>query len=151
MSEQSDQSGPAPQYPQYPSGGPGGLPYAPPAGLSGPPATGPGGPDGPPTRNGMGIAALVLGVVGLLIVAFTGLGVLLALVGLVLGIVAWARAGRLHRAKGVAIAGTVVSALVLVGGFALIAAEVGHADNACKGTPKHTSAYTQCIKDNSKL
>jgi hypothetical protein len=43
------------------------------------------------------------------------LGILLALVGLLLGIIAWSTAGKNNRPKGVAIAATIVGALAMVG------------------------------------
>ncbi len=68
---------------------------------------------GPQPTNGLAIAALVLGIVSVLIVwiPFVGLfGTLLAIVGLVLGILALRRAG----GKGLAIGGIVTSGISLV-------------------------------------
>lgn len=45
------------------------------------------------------------------------LGIVLALAGLTLGIVAWATAGKNDRPKGMSIAATIVASLALVGGI----------------------------------
>ncbi len=49
------------------------------------------------------------------------LALLLAMVGLVLGIVAWSKAGKTNRPKGMAIAATIVSALALLVAIAMSA------------------------------
>ncbi|MEV5749943.1 DUF4190 domain-containing protein [Actinoallomurus sp. NPDC052308] len=64
----------------------------------------------PPQRRGLGIAALVLGIAGLLTLALCGVGVILALVGLLIGIVAVVR----RNGRGMAVAGVVLSALTLL-------------------------------------
>ena len=62
--------------------------------------------------GGMAITALVLGILGLLLAAVC-VGVLPALVGLILGIVALVKAGKVGRPKGVAITGTALSGAAL--------------------------------------
>ncbi len=80
----------------------------------------PAGPSGP--RNGMGTAALVLGIIGL-VLALVVLGGLLGIVAVILGIVAL---GRVRRGeannRGVAIAGIVTGALAIVLAGVILAA-----------------------------
>jgi hypothetical protein len=80
-------------------------------------------PSARPRRNGMGTAALVIGVVALVLVAlllFAPLGALLGLVALVLGIVGLIRANRGEADnRGQAVAGLVTGALALVIGLFL--------------------------------
>ncbi|WP_327048250.1 DUF4190 domain-containing protein [Microbispora sp. NBC_01189] len=92
--------GPLPPPPWGP-GGPGGGPWGP---------GGPGGgPDGSP-GGGLGTAALVLGICSLVLLLFCGAGTVLAVVGLVIGIVAITR----NSNRGRATAGVVLNALTLV-------------------------------------
>jgi hypothetical protein len=65
------------------------------------------GEQGPKPSNGLAIASLVLGIVGIVPL----LGVITSLVGLILGIIALAKA---KDKKGMAVAGTTVSACMLV-------------------------------------
>jgi hypothetical protein len=85
-------------------------------------------PTGRPRRNGMGTAALVIGVVALVLVVlllFAPLGALLGLVALVLGIVGLIRANRGDADnRGQAVAGLVTGALALVIGL-FLAVSVG--------------------------
>lgn len=141
MSEQPDRQGgyeaPQDQGPVFSQGagyGPHGGSYGP-GFVVYPPTTRP--------RNGMGIAAMVLGIVALVTVVI-GIGIPVAAVGLVLGIIAWARAGGRGLPKGQAIAGVILSALVLVGGGALYTVAF-HLESACQG--QTDSSYDQCIKD----
>jgi hypothetical protein len=69
----------------------------------------------PPPRRGLGIAALVLGIASLLTLVLCGFGVLLALAGLVIGIIAIVR----RNGRGMAVAGVLLSALTLVLSIAL--------------------------------
>jgi hypothetical protein len=159
VSEQPDPQGPGeippeqvPTIPTYPSGGSGDLPYAPPAyPAAGPGGFAPAGADGPAERSGMGLAALIVAIVAVPAFFFNGIGILLALIALVLGIIAWARAGKRNRRTGMAIAAVIVSAVVLVVGIVLVVVETNHITKACAGVPKGTNAYTQCAKNNSKL
>lgn len=85
-----------------------------------PPAYGPAPPVAP--KNGMGIAALVLAVVGLLGVATVFAPITLGVVAVILGIVGRARAKRgIADNGGVAIAGIVLGALAIIVGLAFIA------------------------------
>ncbi|MFC4536263.1 DUF4190 domain-containing protein [Sphaerisporangium dianthi] len=97
-------------YGEQPPGGqpPGGYPPGgqPPYGA--PPYQAPYGKR--PAGGGLGTAALVLGIVSLFLLLICGLGVLTAIVGLIIGIVAVAK----HSNRGRAIAGIVLSALTLV-------------------------------------
>lgn len=71
-------------------------------------------PAAPKATNGLGIAALILGVLGLIgaFIPILGIGAgFLAFIGLVLGIIALFLKGK---AKGIAIAGTVISGVALI-------------------------------------
>src|SRR5215207_2909656 len=85
-------------------------------------------PTARPRRNGMGTAALVIGVVALVLVVlilFAPLGALLGLVALALGIVELVRANRGQADnRGQAVAGLVTGALALVIGL-FFAASIG--------------------------
>lgn len=76
---------------------------------------GPGWPTGPTRpRNGMGTAALVLGIIGFLL-AIVVVGGLLGIVAVVLGVVALGRVRRGEATnRGVAVAGIVTGALAIV-------------------------------------
>ena len=80
-------------------------------------------PTARPRRNGMGTAALVIGVVALVLVVlllFAPIGALLGLVALILGIVGLVRANRGQADnRGQAVAGLVTGALALVVGVFL--------------------------------
>ncbi|WP_353828739.1 DUF4190 domain-containing protein [Agromyces sp. SYSU T0242] len=92
-----------------------------------------------PQRNGLGIAALVVGIVAAVLavipVAWIA-GIVLAVIGLVLGIIALTRA---DRQKGVATAGTVVSAAALV---LAVVFGVLYATGALGGSPAPTASPT---------
>lgn len=78
----------------------------------------------PPTqpRNGLGIAALVIGILAIPAALLMGGGIPLGIVALVLGIVGWRRSKRGEATNGgVAIAGIVLGALGIVVSVALIA------------------------------
>ncbi|MGW4644242.1 DUF4190 domain-containing protein [Sphaerisporangium sp. NPDC004334] len=95
---------------QPPYGGP--PPGTPPGGTppyGTPPYQGPYG-ERPPGGGGLGTAALVLGIISLFLLLICGLGVLTAIAGLIVGIVAVAK----NRNRGRAIAGIVLSALAIV-------------------------------------
>lgn len=115
-------------YPPGPAQGPAG-PYGPyPGAYPAPPMPYTGYPVAPPVapRNGMGIAALVTAVIGV-VTSFTVIGgVLLGLVAVVLGIIA---RGRVKRGEadngGVALAGVIVGAVAIVLGVAFAALWIG--------------------------
>lgn len=128
---------PPPPYP-YPAGPYPGVGYPPPppqpyAGWT-PPPTGP--------KNGLGIASLVIAIVGLVLVWSVFGGVILGTVAIVIGFVAH---GRVRRGEanngGVAIAGIVLGVLALVGGLAFIAIWVG-VFNQVGG-----SSYVDCLRN----
>lgn len=106
-----------------PAPGPGQPPAYPQPGVTGYPT--PGGQPGwaaqtAPPRNGLGIAALVLGILSIPFALSGFLGIILGAIGLILGIVALNRAKRGEATnRGVATAGTVLSALGVVFGIAM--------------------------------
>jgi len=115
-------SAPQPAYgaPQQPYGGQPQQPYggqqAPyGAAPSGAPAYGQS-PQSPQGGNGLGIASIVVGGVGLLL-SFIGFGVILAIVGLVLGIIALVKK---KGARMLALIGTIVSGLGVLIGLAVV-------------------------------
>jgi len=108
---------PAPPPPGYPPPPPGGYPPAPGAyGGYGTPGYGPPPGYGAPRQgNGLAVAALVLGIAGVVTALFL-LGGLLGIVGLILGIVAIQRARQNQGAgQAMAVVGTVLSGLAIVG------------------------------------
>jgi hypothetical protein len=104
-----------PQYPQY-GAYPGSYPPPPPPPYAGytPPTTAP--------KNGLGIAALVTAIIGLLTVFG---GIILGVVAVILGFLGWGRAKRGEATNGgVAIAGIVLGFLGIVVSIAVIALAV---------------------------
>ena len=95
---------------------PPGDPYAPPAPGYGYAYAPPPAPTAPPT-NGLGVAALVVGVIALLICWVPVIGVLVGLAALGLGIGGWVRGRRTGGGIGLAVAGTVLGALAVVLGI----------------------------------
>jgi hypothetical protein len=101
-------------YPYRPAASPGGYPLPPPYGGYPPQAAAP--------RNGLGITALVLAVVGLLGVATVFAPIALGIAAVVFGFIGHARAKRgIANNGGVAIAGIVLGGLAVVVGLAFIA------------------------------
>jgi uncharacterized protein DUF4190 len=101
-------------YRHQPAAFPGGYPPPPPYGGYPPQAAAP--------KNGLGIASLVLAVIGLLSVATVFAPIALGIVAVVLGFLAHARAKRGTADNGgVAIAGIVLGGLAVVVGVAFIA------------------------------
>ena len=110
----TSQTGPPYPYPYQPAASPGGYPLPPPYGGYPPRAAAP--------RNGLGIASLVLAVIGLLSVATVFAPIALGLVAVIFGFLGHARAKRgTANNGGVAIAGIVLGALAIVVGLAFIA------------------------------
>lgn len=108
----------APAY--LPAGGAGGAastpPVAPAAGVpSGYPPY-PGGPMTPPRAQGLAVTALVLGIAAFLSAWIPFLGLVIALVGLVFGVLALTK----RQPKGLAATGTVVSGLATVWGIVVV-------------------------------
>jgi len=103
---------PGPGAPERPAP-PYGAPYGVPSGVS---------PSGRP-RNGLGTAALVLGIIALIGFWTVILGIVLGLLALVFGIIGRKRANRREATNGgVALAGAIIGAIALAGGIAIIAA-----------------------------
>jgi hypothetical protein len=101
-------------YPYQPAAFPGGYPLPPPYGGYPPRAAVP--------KNGLGIASLVLAVIGLLSVATVFAPIGLGVVAVILGFLGHARAKRgTANNGGVAIAGIVLGGLAVVVGLAFIA------------------------------
>jgi hypothetical protein len=79
-----------------------------------------GAPGGQPEGNGMAVAGLVLGIIGLVFCWVPFLGWILALLGIIFGGLGQGRANRIGgRGKGLAVAGLVCGTLGLVLGVAL--------------------------------
>ncbi|MCO6009069.1 DUF4190 domain-containing protein [Actinoallomurus purpureus] len=66
--------------------------------------------EAPPQRRGLGIAALVLGIASILTLLLCGLGAILAVAGLIVGIIAVVQ----RNGRGMAVAGLILSAVTLV-------------------------------------
>src|SRR4051812_32895976 len=76
-----------------------------------------------PARNGFGTAALVLGIVGLILFWTIILGVILGVLAIVFGVLGRKRASRREATNGgVALAGAILGGVALAGSIALIAA-----------------------------
>ncbi|WP_034268468.1 DUF4190 domain-containing protein [Actinospica robiniae] len=144
----SDQWGNAPQEPQPTGSLPqysGGYAYPGDGGLGGYPEI-----SGPPRTSKLAISSLVLGIVSLPAIAI-GIGPLLALVGLILGIIGIVGARRKNLKRGIGIAGIILSAVGLIAGTLLLVA-AANAANSCKSVDRNdNAAYTQCVKDHLKL
>jgi hypothetical protein len=145
---------PAPPPAGYPAAGypPPGQPAVPPPPVGYPAPTYapvPGQPVQRPGHGGLAITALVFAVAAGLLFWLPFLGVILALVGLVLGIIAWATAGKNGRPKGLAIAATIVSTLALLAGVAVTAFVMffGDAIIDCSDPDLTPDEQTQCIED----
>lgn len=139
--------------PSYGQGAPAYGQPAYPQAAYGQPAYGQGGygydePPPPPKTNGLAIAALVLGIIGLLLcwIPFLGLG--LGVVAIILGLLGLRRR---PAGKGMSIAGLVLGALAVVGGILIlivvnflvsVAEECENQTGATSG-----SAFQQCVAD----
>ena len=130
-------------YPPAPYGG-GGYPPPPPQPYAGytPPPTGP--------RNGLGVASLVIAIVGLLSSFSVAGGVILGIVAVIIGFVA---RGRVRKGEanngGVALAGIVLGFVAMIAGLAFIAIWVGVFNEVGAGN------YIDCLQnagqDQSKI
>ena len=151
MSDQPPHDRPDQGGPPYQSPGGGDVPPPggawPPPGQGQPPYQGQpyGQPYGAPPKNGMGTAALVLGIIGVVLaVLFFPLGILLGVVAAVLGYLGRKKAARREATnRGQATAGLVLGLVaILVGG--LIAAFVGTflAENS-----DEISNLSECVTD----
>lgn len=119
----------------YPPGPyPGGYPPVPP-----PYGDYPFGPTAP--RNGLGVAALVIGIVALISSFSVAGGVILGLVAVILGIAGRARARRGEATNGgVALAGVVIGVVAIIAGLAFTALWVGLFRNVGAGD------YFDCLQ-----
>lgn len=123
-----------------------------PAGQGGYPAyAGQGGYDRPAPKNGVGIAALVIGILALLS-GFFLIGGLLGLVAIVLGVIGSRRAKRgLATNRGMAITGIVLGALGVVGAVVAIAigsffaTRVSDCNTYIENNDQ--AGYQQCLED----
>lgn len=105
---------------------------------------------GPPRNSKLAVTSLVLGIVSLPAIVI-GIGPLIALVGLILGIIGVAGARRKNLKRGIGIAGIIVSVVSLIAGALLILAAT-NAANSCKSVDRNdNSAYTKCVKDHLRL
>ncbi|HEV2640500.1 MAG TPA: DUF4190 domain-containing protein [Actinocrinis sp.] len=100
-----------------------------------------------PARNGMAIAALTLGIIGL-VTSFFLIGGALGIVGLILGIISLRTAKRTGAGRGMAIGGIItsaiamaVSAAVLILGFWVL----NKAQN-CVQYQNDSTQYSQCLR-----
>ena len=77
------------------------------------------------------------------------LGILLALVGLVLGIITWSTAGKKRLSKGMPVAATIVSVLALLGGVTVTALVVWLADDvvACSDSSLTPDQQQRCLEN----
>src|SRR5579875_3449084 len=69
-----------------------------------------------PARSGLSLASMILGIIGLVTSCF-GIGILIGLVGLILGIIAFVRINkdpRVHSGMGFAIAGIATGSVALI-------------------------------------
>lgn len=107
-------------------------------------------PDGRPGRNGFGIAALLLGIVSLPGAFVPDAGLLVALAGVLMGVVGWARAGRRGLTRGAAVAGTILAGVGLAGSVMVTVAGT-HASNACKHSVSNSRSYNTCRKNHFDL
>ncbi|MGV9268945.1 DUF4190 domain-containing protein [Kitasatospora sp. NPDC003701] len=119
---------------------------------TGPDPSGPGhGPDrglrSPAGRNGPAVAALALGVTGLL-TSVVLLGGLLGVLGLVLAIVALGASRRTGSGRGKAVAGLVTSCVAIVLSVLMAVFLVWYADNTQECyRPDSFRQYTQCVHE----
>jgi uncharacterized membrane protein YphA (DoxX/SURF4 family) len=108
---------------------------------------------GEPTRElpkGLAIAALVVGIIAALGFWFPVIGALLGLVAVVIGIIAWRNASNgTASGQGMAIAGTILGALALIGGILVTILTIWVFSNAVDCIdPNLTDAQIQrCLED----
>jgi Domain of unknown function (DUF4190) len=106
-------------------------------------------PPPPPPKNGLGTAALVIAIIGLVLCVTVIGGIVLGIVALVLGILAY---GRVKRGEanngGVAIAGIVLGALAVVAGAVFIWILVGLFSRM--GFSSYWDCYTKATSDQAR-
>lgn len=127
-------------YPYPPGPYPGGYPPAPPYGEYPSPAP----------RNGLGIAALVVGIIALIGAISVVGGILLGIVAVVLGFAGRARAKRGEATNGgTALAGIIVGVVAMVAGLAFIAFWVGLFNQV--GASDYLECLQQAGQDRAKV
>ena len=140
---------PAPSVPQAPP--PAYQMPPPPPGYQAPTYAAPGYPAGNPSpgHGGLAITALVIAIVALVFCWIPFLGIVLALAGLILGIVAWAGAGNKNRPKGMGVAATVVSIVALLGAIAVTALVIWVWDKveSCADPNLTQQQQERCVED----
>ncbi|SFJ73961.1 DUF4190 domain-containing protein [Streptomyces pini] len=113
------------------------------------------GPAGRPPRNGLGIAALVVGVAGLLLFWTLIGGVLLGIAAIVLGVIGYRRVKKGEATNGaMALIGAITGAIALAASVAVIAAgvsflnseEFGNLDE-CLRNAGSAAEEQQCERD----
>lgn len=142
----------APPPPAY--GAPPPQAYGPPQGYGPPQAYGPapGYPAAPVGQqtNGLAVAALVVGVIALVICWVPFVGALTGIVGLGLGIAALVRSSRLGgNGRGAAVAGTVLSGLALLAGIVITSIAISLFGTVvdCADPDLTQSEQEQCVQD----
>nr|WP_157554217.1 hypothetical protein [Herbidospora sakaeratensis] len=126
---------------------PAGSPYQP---TSYPQAPYPSAPyaDKPPAKGGLGTAALVLGILAIVLLLVCGLGLLAAVAGVIVGVIAIAKRSN----KGRAVVGLILSILTLVIGAIIIGVVVNWANKnnlaECFDTRLHPTQESsqQCVQ-----
>ena len=108
----------------------------------------------PPAKNNMAVAALILGIIGLVTSLFV-IGGLLGVVGLILGIISL-RASKLTgtgTGRGMAIGGIITSAVAILATTALVivAAWFAHRVSDCNDYSRDNPQYNQCIQQHFHL
>jgi len=127
-------------YPYPPGPYPGGYPPAPPYGEYPPPAP----------RNGLGIAALVVGIIALVGAISVVGGILLGIVAVVLGFAGRARVKRGEATNGgTALAGIVLGVVAVVAGLAFVAFWVGLFNEV--GASDYLECLQQAGQDRAKV
>jgi hypothetical protein len=126
---------------------PQGAPQQPGYGYPQPPGYGPPPPAKP--TNGLAVAALVVGLIALLICWVPVIGILAGLVALGLGIAGWVRASRTGTGTGLAVAGTVLGGLAVIAGIlatVVLVSIIGTAVD-CDQPGLTDDEVAQCIED----
>jgi hypothetical protein len=92
---------------------------------------------------------LVISIVALVFCWIPFLGIVLAIAGLILGIVAWAGAGKKNRPKGMGVAATIVSIVALLGAIAVTVLVIWVWDRVehCADPNLTQQQQDQCVED----
>lgn len=134
-------------YPQggssYPTGSPYGVaPYP-------PPGSGYGGPPPQQAKNGLGIAALVLGILSLpLAVFFFPVGLILGILAIIFGVIGMGRAKKgLATNRGVAIGGLVTGIIGTVIALIFVILTIRAVSNCSDRVGTGSDQFSSCITD----